>query len=103
MSHLGGLRRKGATEDELFTAADEFNEAHCDPPLDNSEVQSVVKSAAKYEPQFEDGADAVAELNKRYAIVQLSGKVRVLQEDAESIVLMARGVSFPLLQSVCAR
>ena len=89
-SHLGKLRREGATEDDLLTAALDYNQKNCNPPLDDAEVTRIAKSIAKYAPEVEDELTAVEELNGRFAVVQAGDKVRVLQENQDGISLLPR-------------
>jgi hypothetical protein len=68
MSLAGGLRRKGMTADEIATVLMAANWAHCEPPLDDSEVAGIAKSAGRYErgappreePRVEDPREAGA-------------------------------------------
>jgi hypothetical protein len=88
-SYLGSLRRNGADEDELLAAAEKFNNEHCQPPLEPREVRSVVRSILRYsaDPTYRA---AVEDLNRRYAVVKVGNKVRVLQTDGEEISLLRR-------------
>lgn len=43
--HLGALRAKGLSDEELLREALRFNESSCVPPLDVREVQNVLRSA----------------------------------------------------------
>src|SRR6266404_1667330 len=46
----GGMRRQGATEEEILAALLTINANRCDPPLPEKEVEQVAKSGARYEP-----------------------------------------------------
>lgn len=43
------LRRAGLSERELLAALTEANRTRCDPPLDEREVESIARSAGRYE------------------------------------------------------
>lgn len=49
-SHVGRLFAKGLTSDEVLILAHAWNNKRCKPPLDSSEVDSIVKSITKYHP-----------------------------------------------------
>jgi hypothetical protein len=49
-SLAGGLRRKGATLDELTAALAEANAARCRPPLPDDELHRIAQSIMRYEP-----------------------------------------------------
>lgn len=52
-SLAGALRRQGLDESGLAAALLAYNEAHCSPPLRDSEVRRIAKSVANYEPGIE--------------------------------------------------
>jgi len=49
-SLAGSMRRRGMTEDAILAALRVDNAARCNPPLDDSEVQSIAHSVAQYAP-----------------------------------------------------
>ena len=50
MSLAGSMRRRGMSSDEIYNAIQGVNTHRCKPPLQDSEVQSIVTSAARYQP-----------------------------------------------------
>lgn len=91
LSHLGVLRRAGAEKKELVEAARRYNEEMLSPPLDEKEVNSVVRSVLKYAPVIDGVVDEiVAELNQEYAVVKIGDKVRVLELGSSDLVLLRR-------------
>ena len=89
-SYLGGLRRRGAGDDDLRQAALEFNNTHCSPPLSVDEALGVAHSISKYPAEFLDLDEAINELNRTYAVVQIGGRVRVMQEWESSVEFLPR-------------
>jgi hypothetical protein len=62
-SLAGGLRRKGATLDELTAALAEANAARCRPPLPDAELHRIAQSIMRYEPTSDKkGKPLLAEL-----------------------------------------
>jgi len=49
-SYAGVLRKNGDTAEEIEAKLLAYNLAHCDPPLPESEVRTIAKSVARYEP-----------------------------------------------------
>jgi RecA-family ATPase len=49
-SMAGSMRRRGMAEDEIAAALRKVNQ-RCDPPLNESEVNKIAKSIARYEPR----------------------------------------------------
>lgn len=49
----GALRRKGFNDEEIYAALQMYNRRRCEPPLSDSEVMQIAKSANRYEPQDE--------------------------------------------------
>jgi putative DNA primase/helicase len=47
-SIAGALRRQGANESAVYTALSQLNTEMCDPPLSDTEVQSIARSVARY-------------------------------------------------------
>ena len=45
-----GLRDRGFSFDEIYGAISVMNEQRCSPPLDNGEVQTICRSACRYDP-----------------------------------------------------
>ncbi len=45
------MRRRGMVEEEILAALRAVNEARCDPPLSDEEVQRIASSVAGYEPE----------------------------------------------------
>lgn len=56
-----------------------LNATHCHPPLPDPEVDGIARSAASWMR----GDAVVLELNTTFAVVQVSDKVRILQEHAD--------------------
>ncbi len=52
-SYAGGLRSKGADFESILAALLVKNKSDCSPPLDDSEVEGIAKSVAKYKVDFE--------------------------------------------------
>jgi hypothetical protein len=49
--HLAGvMRNRGMEETEILAAIEAVNRNRCDPPLDDSQVRKIARSAARYEP-----------------------------------------------------
>lgn len=53
-SYARGLRSKGAEYEEILRKSLAYNEAHCEPPLERSEIQNVARSASKKEPDAQE-------------------------------------------------
>lgn len=51
LSIAGTLRRKGMNKDEIFPLLSAVNQNRCNPPLDESEVESIAKSVCKYDAE----------------------------------------------------
>ncbi len=49
-SLAGSMRRRGMTEEEILTALLAVNKNRCAPPLDESEVEAIARSIARYSP-----------------------------------------------------
>ena len=49
-SLAGGMRRMGMSQDEILAALQAANEARCNPPLPDREVEAIAASVARYEP-----------------------------------------------------
>jgi putative DNA primase/helicase len=49
-SWAGTLRRRGADREEIYSFISMLNERRCDPPLDDSEVEKIADSVARYKP-----------------------------------------------------
>lgn len=58
MSLAGSMRRRGMSSDEIYNAIQGVNTHRCKPPLQNSEVQSIATSAARYQPSDSTFADS---------------------------------------------
>lgn len=52
-SIAGTMRRRGMTPEEIYPSLAQINQARCDPPLDESEVQAIATSMARYAPAEE--------------------------------------------------
>lgn len=52
-SIAGSMRRKGLSEDSIFSALQIYNREHCNPPLTDGEVLQISKSISRYTPQDE--------------------------------------------------
>ena len=50
VSYAGTMRRVGMTENEMLAALRTINNDRCVPPLEDSEIQDVARSVAKYPP-----------------------------------------------------
>jgi hypothetical protein len=91
LSYLGSLRRAGADKEELLEAATRFNQENLEPPLDQREVNSVVKSVLKYPPVTDSVIErVVSDLNEEFAVVKIGDKVRVLELQSSELVLLRR-------------
>lgn len=49
-SWAGTMRKRGATEAEIFACTQVINESRCDPQLSTNEISDIAKKIAKYEP-----------------------------------------------------
>ena len=76
-SLAGTLRRKGESEEVALAACLAANTVNCDPPLAESEVEKIVRGVYQRYPNTE--GNAVAELNKQYALVLVGGRAGVLR------------------------
>lgn len=57
LSAGGTMRNAGFSEEEILSALLVMNERRCDPPLPETEVRRVAKSAARYEPARDVAGD----------------------------------------------
>jgi hypothetical protein len=64
-SLAGAMRRKGMGEAAIRAALREVNRSHCDPPLDEAEVDTIAASVAKYPP---GGAGAPGSPGSPYSV-----------------------------------
>ena len=51
----GSIRNRGADEGVLYAALSSINQTECSPPLEDSEIKTIVKKLMAYEPKNEDG------------------------------------------------
>lgn len=49
---MGSMKRHNADVGTMYAAATAHNAAHCNPPLPDAEVRSIVKSVARYSPEI---------------------------------------------------
>lgn len=77
LREAGRLRGYGSLSARAVAVAlHAINSAHCNPPLPDTEVDSLAASTATWIR----GETVVQELNQRFALVQVGDKVRILQE-----------------------
>ena len=77
LEHAGRLRgRVGLSPAVIRYILLAINAVHCRPPLPGSEVEALAKRTATW-PQ---GEGIVEELNRQFAMVQVAGRMRVLQQ-----------------------
>lgn len=50
-SLAGSMRRQGFDQAAILAALQEYNTAHCDPPLDSQEIKGIAVSVCKYKPE----------------------------------------------------
>lgn len=82
--YAGMFRRIGLDDEELLTALSAVNAKRCVPPLTALEVQSIVRSIAKYTPS--QAESAVDELNGRHAVVVEAGKTVIVTERHDTVL-----------------
>lgn len=66
----GSMRRHGMTEAEILAALQIANETRCDIPLPVSEIQSIARSVARYEPEVDAALDAAVGSEAAEAMLQ---------------------------------
>jgi putative DNA primase/helicase len=64
-SYAGRLRRQGLSEREILAASFVRNKTVCEPPLDENEVRTIVRSITRYEPS--DPIATVSDTPTEYA------------------------------------
>lgn len=52
-SFAGGMRRRGATEEEMREELLKINADRCDPPLDETEIRTIARSVSRYPSEQE--------------------------------------------------
>lgn len=75
-SLAGVMRKHGADEDVIFAALDKVNETRFDPPLAETEVRTVARSVARYEPDDFSGVTFKVPDQKRVGPAAVAGDRR---------------------------
>lgn len=66
-SEAGYLRHRGYSEAEILSALIAINQYRCSPPLEETEVKSIAKSIAKYEPTKNFAENALIKIGYTFA------------------------------------
>jgi replicative DNA helicase len=80
----GAMRRKGFSEDAIFSALQIDNQEKCSPPLSNGEVYQIAKSVIRYEP--EDVPQVEKPLPNSMTVIELlEAEIREREKDPKEV------------------